>query len=152
MNISERILGLLTEYMPRAYAERLAMQIGEPVPLDEDDVKDSNVPKWDLYHRVKVRININTRLVKAVKRVRRDGGDKWLPVRYENLLIFCKLCGRVGHEKEKCKFMEQKDPIADLAEKFSLQTMTEAGIPKDYGRGLKTEDEEEELKLGSTER
>ncbi|XP_010279229.1 PREDICTED: uncharacterized protein LOC104613200 [Nelumbo nucifera] len=134
LNICVRILDLPVEYMSRAYVKKLALQIGTLVPLEEDDAKDRKSLEWDMHLCVKVKINITTPLVKLVKRVRKDNGENWHIVRYENLPILCFLCGSVGHVVEACGFKERKDPIDDLAEKLACHSTTKSGILKDYGR------------------
>ncbi|KAM7476675.1 hypothetical protein LguiB_023918 [Lonicera macranthoides] len=85
----------------RQNIEKISSMVGTFIEIDEDTIAN---PTRGLFVRVKIEIDVREPLKRGFKMNRQNSDPLWIPFRYERLPIFCYGCGRIGHEKETCKF------------------------------------------------
>uniref|UniRef100_A0A803Q6Y9 CCHC-type domain-containing protein n=1 Tax=Cannabis sativa TaxID=3483 RepID=A0A803Q6Y9_CANSA len=91
----------------RALAKKVGEWIGEFIDVHEDSLHEG----WGSFMRTRVRIDINQPVMRGkMITLPRVKDEHWLEFRYENLLVFCFHCGKLGHPFDKCiSFMELVD-------------------------------------------
>ncbi|XP_058784806.1 uncharacterized protein At4g02000-like [Vicia villosa] len=94
-----QIHNLLAGLMLEKVGKTIANYIGTFVEYD----KNNNSSFWRQYMRLRVKFDIRQPLKKNT-RVKNKGGE-WCTVifKYENLSLFCFVCGILGHSEQRCE-------------------------------------------------
>lgn len=78
----------------------LGKRIGTPLEADNQPHFNEN----GAFLRVKIRLHARNPLPLGIEFKQADGTLGLLPIKFENLGLFCFKCGRVGHDKGKCMY------------------------------------------------
>lgn len=110
-SFSVRVYNLPINRMTEAMAELIGNKIGKFVEL---------LPRvgFDLALRIKIKVNVDSPLVRLV-RVKTDlGADLYLRIAYEKLQNFCYLCGLLNHTERVCELRYQFEQDTEFQSPF----------------------------------
>jgi hypothetical protein len=99
VNLLVQVHNLPMGLMKEKNGIQLANYIGSFVEYD----KNNNTSFWRQYMRLRVKVDVRQPLKKNTKVKNKEG--EWCTVnfKYENLRIFCFVCGIMGHAENKCE-------------------------------------------------
>ncbi|GAU39012.1 hypothetical protein TSUD_378880 [Trifolium subterraneum] len=123
-----QVHNLPTGLMAEKVGTKLANYIGVFVEYD----KNNNNSFWRQYMRIRVRVDVRQPLKKETK-VKNRGGE-WCTVnfKYENLGVFCFVCGVLGHAESKCEIrfgMANDDGIREWFNELRAEPRRRYGRP-----------------------